>query len=143
MRRGLTIMVMLAIGAVSIGLYQIELEVRGLKRELSDLNRGLEAEQHAIRVLQAEWNFLNRPDRLQELTGEHLSMVPSIASQVASVEEIPFRIDEGRALVSDPQGGSPATESWPGNGEKLPLPAFKPRRRDRHVILASHEAAHD
>jgi len=54
-------------------------------------------------VLKAEWQYLNRPDRMQVLAEHHLDLQPMQIGQVVRITDIPMRgpkVDEiGRKLA--------------------------------------------
>jgi hypothetical protein len=145
MKRILTVAVLLAVAAMSVGLYWTELGVRDLKREQVRLQDELVRERDAIRVLRAEWSYLNRPERLQALAARYLHLVPSIASQVATVDAVPLRtpVAGGRVLTPSETPEDVGREVWPRADGPLPLPASKPRQPGRSVILAAHEVRDD
>ena len=73
-------------------MFHMSFEVDKLEMELSTLNRQALNEQEAIHVLRAEWSYLNRPDRLSDLSNELLpNLQPPAIQQIMSVEEIPER----------------------------------------------------
>ena len=71
------------------GLYLVKYEVQGLKDRNDALLAELEAERLAHDLLQAEWAYLNRPSRLQELADKHLKLVPMQPGQMAHWSDIP------------------------------------------------------
>lgn len=61
-------------------------ELRALQREIASLQEGLG-------VLNAEWAYLNRPDRLRELVNlnfRQLQLLPLQAGQFGTVAQIPY-----------------------------------------------------
>ncbi|MDP6952348.1 MAG: hypothetical protein QGF53_06265 [Alphaproteobacteria bacterium] len=78
------------LGAASLALYQLKYEVAALEAEHARLAYELAAEHEAIHVLKAEWAFLDRPDRLAELAGTHLDMVPLGADKVVAISDLPW-----------------------------------------------------
>ena len=48
-------------------------------------------ERDAIAVLKAEWQLLNRPDRLQAIADKHLDLQPLHVHQLARMSDLPNR----------------------------------------------------
>ncbi len=78
------------LGAAALALYQLKYEVAALEAEHIRLASELAAEHDAIHVLKAEWAFLDRPDRLAELAGSHLDLVPLGADRVVRISDLPW-----------------------------------------------------
>jgi len=58
--------------------------------ELSLVHTNLRHEKETIRVLSVEWDYLNRPQRLEALAKDQLGMVqPSVSEVVSGIHEIP------------------------------------------------------
>lgn len=91
MRRPLTAMAIVLIGILALGLYQLKYEVMRLEDRKSVYDRSIATEQEAIQVLRAEWSYLNRPQRLDELTKRHLDLVPVAVSQLGALDELAIR----------------------------------------------------
>jgi len=108
MIRRSTLLWLLAAIIVGCGLYQLKYEVQAKEERLARLNRHIQTEQEAIHVLNAEWAFLNRPDRLAELAGRHLEMNPLAPAQFTLMGAIPQRPVIQVAVEAD------ATTSVPG-----------------------------
>ena len=141
--RLLTVIVLLLTAVVSSGIYQLKYDVAEQEQTLTRLNRTLAAEREAIRVLEAEWSYLNRPDRLQDLAGRHLELLPTAVYGVETVREIPLRRAaapvEAAAVI---ETLSPAPTSIADLLLTLPPlpPAKPPRYSTRHraqTVLAS------
>lgn len=80
------LLAMLAGGA----LFWVSQQVQQTEREQRKLQRIVTQEQEAIRVLNAEWDYLNRPDRLEKLANEQLQMEPAKADDLLqNVHAIP------------------------------------------------------
>lgn len=57
---------------------------------LSDIRSNLAHEYESVRVLGVEWDYLNRPQRLEKLAAEQLGMeLPATTELVRNVNEIP------------------------------------------------------
>lgn len=85
---------LLALGvlaAASFGLYQLSYEVQRQEQELADLHDELARERQAILVLQAEWSWKTRPQRLQDLAERHLGLGPLTSAQIVTPDALPAR----------------------------------------------------
>lgn len=56
------------------GLFWVSQSVQESESRLYMLERSIESEREAIRVLRAEWDYLNRPERLEVLAEEYLGL---------------------------------------------------------------------
>ena len=54
----------------------------------NDLRAQMEEDRRAIKVLEAEWAYLSRPDRLQKLAQKFLVLQPTVARQVGDVADL-------------------------------------------------------
>ena len=72
-------------------LFWVSQQVQELEREQRQISSVIDQEQEATRVLSAEWDYLNRPDRLEDLARTYLNMEPmKVESAIASVNDIPM-----------------------------------------------------
>ena len=55
-------------------LFQTSQSVQRAEYELSQAQRHVGTEEESLRILTAEWDYLNRPERLEKLTLENLDM---------------------------------------------------------------------
>ena len=102
MIRAITMCVLLLAAATSYGLYEIKYEVQHLEEYYTDLNEDLLLEQEAIHISKAEWSYLSRPERLQDLSERFLALAPTDVGQIGTVDQIPARrlgLDVGPASV--------------------------------------------
>lgn len=100
--------------ALCFGLYKITNETRQAQRDLRTIEHAIEAERETVDVLRAEWSHLVRPARLEDLSERHLALQSISATQIATIDRIPFRQDVSAVLP--PLKGVAA-------------PAFVPRRK--------------
>lgn len=71
-------------------LFWVSQQVQQAEREQRKLQQVAIQEQEAIRVLNAEWDYLNRPDRLEQLAEVYLKMEPAKADDLLqNVSAIP------------------------------------------------------
>lgn len=89
----IAVWLLLATGAVA-AMFHITFEVEKLEARLHDVNRQIVREQETIHVLQAEWSYLNRPQRLESLSKELLpKLVPVASTQFITFARLPKRGD--------------------------------------------------
>ncbi|MDP6342973.1 MAG: hypothetical protein QF578_16060 [Alphaproteobacteria bacterium] len=130
MRQRITIVAMLLAVAVSFGLYRLELHVQDMERRLAQADERLREDQRTIRILKAEWSYLNQPARLQNLAERHLLLAPLSPQQINTLSALPLRpVDQGNGEFGDADHGF----------ESLPLPGVKPvrQRPSGGIIVAS------
>lgn len=76
------------IGAV---LFQTTQRVSDGRQKLAALTHDLQEEEETLRVLQAEWSYLNQPDRLEKLSREYLKLSPMKGQQFSRTGSIAMR----------------------------------------------------
>jgi hypothetical protein len=76
---------------VSFELYNGVHRVKAQEQTLASLKAQIAREAEAIRVLKAEWTYLNQPERLQALARRHLALAPTGASQIVVLTSLPLR----------------------------------------------------
>jgi hypothetical protein len=97
-----------------IGLYQLKHEVEAKDQIVQQLHQNYLEDQRAIRVLKAEWAYLNSPAYLQELAGRHLRLRPTAPSQILhSPSIIPLRTGLSARLAPQPEYRYPAPRQKP------------------------------
>lgn len=89
------------------GLFQVKYQVVSLEEELARLNTATLREQNQIHVLEAEWSYLNQPQRLEELNERFVHLKPINPVQFASIASIPMRPER---LDIEPGARLPGTE---------------------------------
>lgn len=85
-------------------LFWVSQQVQQLEREQRQLNQEIASQKEGIRVLDAEWDYLNRPDRLEVLVSQHLkTMVPvepeNLLRDAKAVPEPKFIDDETERTI--------------------------------------------
>lgn len=102
-------------------LYNGVSRVQSQERELASLKAQVVSEQEAIRVLKAEWSYLNQPERLQTLAREHLPLAPTGASQIVVLASLPLK-----SASADPSPVVEASQLPKKIVPNAPRPRFKP-----------------
>jgi cell division protein FtsL len=83
-----------AIGALvssALYAYTIKYETTLEAEQLQKIKMKIHRERDAIAVLKAEWQYLNRPDRVQALADRHLDLQAFSVTQVVRASDIPNR----------------------------------------------------
>lgn len=78
---------------VCFGLYNGVYLAKAHERELAQLKADIAKEGEAIRVLKAEWGYLNQPERLQALARKHLALAPTNPNQIVVLASLPLRAE--------------------------------------------------
>ncbi len=71
--------------------YSIKYETLYHAEQVAKLKAKVQREREAIAVLKAEWQHLNRPDRLQAAVEGHLDLQPLGVTQLARLSDLPNR----------------------------------------------------
>lgn len=139
-RIGTLFWVLLVSGAAG-GMYAVKYRVQGIEGALVKTEAATVAEQRQIRILDAEWTFLNRPETLARMNARFLSLVPVTATELrASVNDIPLRAMPAPGNEGPSQSGfmtvaalspasSPAPRLVPAVLREGPLGRASPGRR--------------
>ena len=73
------------VGLLASALFQLKYAVQANEDILARLNSELIASEQAVHVLNAEWSYLNRPDRIAELAARCLELEPMKPAQIAAM----------------------------------------------------------
>jgi hypothetical protein len=128
-------------------LFQTSQRVTDGRQKLSVLQRDLMDEEETLRVLQAEWSYLNQPERLEKLSREYLKLAPMKGQQFAKADSLPLR-----AVPEDPatQVALTATQETPLTATTVAVTAAEiaavdktstPRRPSKRPASASASAS--
>jgi len=83
---------LLLISATGFAMFGVKYQVQALEDQFARINRATAAEQHEIRVLDAEWAYLTRPETLDAMNRQFLSLAPISTKQLrTTVADIPMR----------------------------------------------------
>ena len=73
-------------------LYQVKIGIDAREASLLQLERKIRDTEREINVLEAEWAYLSRPERVLELSDRMLEMKPIDTDRILPIEAIPMRI---------------------------------------------------
>jgi cell division protein FtsL len=113
MLRFLNVVAILGLIGSAVYAYTIKYQTILRAEQITKLQHKVKAEQDAIAVLRAEWSFLTRPERVQQLADQYLDLEPLGVAKIVtaqSLPEKPERVDSiGRKLDALGLGGAATT----------------------------------
>jgi hypothetical protein len=71
--------------------YSVKYDTLFYVEQVAKLKTKIQRERDAIAVLKAEWQYLDRPDRLQAAADHHLDLQPMKIQQLARLSDLPER----------------------------------------------------
>jgi hypothetical protein len=122
MLRFFNIVAILALIGSAVYAYSIKYQTSFQAEQILKMKHEIKAEQDAIAVLRAEWSFLTRPERLQQLSDRYLDLQQLTVGQIVAASSIPdkaARVDSiGQRLNSLGLDGS--TSATTSGSESAP-----------------------
>jgi hypothetical protein len=83
---------LLLVSAAALATFAIKYEVQGLDDRLAEARKATATESRELRVLDAEWAYLNRPEMLAEMNRRFLALEPITRQQLQTAPaDIPMR----------------------------------------------------
>ena len=92
--------------AVGYAMFQVKYEVMRQEQTLATINRQIAEDREQIRVLNAEWSYLIRPNRIAQLAGRFLHLSDMSSAQIVPLGDVPFRANAAGAPTADPATAS-------------------------------------
>jgi cell division protein FtsL len=125
MIRPTNLVIFAAVACIGFGVFRVKHEVQELQEEYARINRQIVAERDAMHVLNAEWSYLNQPQRLADMARRHLELQPIATAQLGRLEALPAKPGApAMPMVAEaPLAGSSAASlpsSLPGAAVKSP-----------------------
>ena len=117
MMRLSTLLWAVLVGLSGYAMFQVKYEVAQLEDELARISRQIGSGREQIRVLGAEWSFLNQPARLDQLAKRHLSLGPIGRQQIGNIEQLPRQSPLPPAAVA--AAAPPSASSQPTAAPRL------------------------
>ena len=92
--------VIAALIAAAVAVYEVKYQSTYDVQRVAKLRAEIRAEQESIAALQAQWNRLTAPARIQDLAARHLGMKPLSVPQFGEFASLPERLPS----LGDPIG---------------------------------------
>jgi cell division protein FtsL len=87
-----TLFWLVLVSATGFAMFGVKYQVQALEDEMARTRRATAAEEHEIRVLEAEWAYLTRPESLETMNRRFLSLGPISTRQLhTTVADLPIR----------------------------------------------------
>ena len=83
----------LILSGLGTTLYQVKTSIDKRQRNLNNLELQISNAKRDIAVLEAEWAYISRPDRVMKLSNDLLQMTPIGQDRILELDSIPMRID--------------------------------------------------
>lgn len=74
--------------ALAFALYWAKAEAQAVREKVIALQEEVDNERRAVRTLEAELTWVERPDRLEAAAKRHLGLVPLTADRIATLNEM-------------------------------------------------------
>lgn len=117
----------------SVILFSTSQKVIDGEAKLAELKRETMREEESLRVLQAEWSYLNQPDRLEKLARQYLHLQPLTGRQFATMDTIPMRPIETATEempVAAKEAEKPKTKAETKTVKAIKAPVLKPAPKE-------------
>jgi hypothetical protein len=125
-----TLFWLVLVSATGFAMFGVKYQVQALEEELGRTNRATAAEEHEIRVLEAEWAYLTRPATLETMNRQFLSLGPIATKQLhTTAADIPLRPPPAELPPVQPPAvvaaaePAPAASTPPSAPEGVSVPA--------------------
>jgi len=93
MTRAMTFIGLFLTIVIGAGTYWVSHEVERLEKRYSAIQSEILSEQESIHVLEAEWSYLNNPQRIESLAKTYLKLDQIAPLQMASIDDLPEDAD--------------------------------------------------
>jgi cell division protein FtsL len=91
MLRFLNILAIVSLMGSAVYAYTIKYQTSYRAEQIAKTQIEIKSERDAIAVLRAEWAFLTRPERIQQLSDRYLDLQATTVSQIATAQSLPER----------------------------------------------------
>ena len=130
-----TLFWLVLVSTTGFAMFGVKYQVQALEDQLGRTNRATAAEEHELRVLEAEWAYLTRPATLEAMNRQFLSLGPIATKQLhTTAADIPLRppppepppppAEPPPVVAAD--GPAPAVSAAASEPEGVPVSAPEP-----------------
>jgi cell division protein FtsL len=98
MLRFLNIAAIVALIGSAVYAYTIKYQTSYRAEQIAKTKIEIKTEHDAIAVLRAEWSFLTRPERMQQLADKYLDLQPLRVDQIVTANSLPERANRGDGI---------------------------------------------
>lgn len=95
MIRALNLAMLALTVVICFGLYRVTHAAQEREADLKKVESQIADNERAIGVLKAEWTHLAQPSKVQAMATRYLDLEPMKATQIAYLNDIPMRANEG------------------------------------------------
>jgi hypothetical protein len=106
--RPATIVWFCVVVAVGYAMFQVKYEVMQQEQTLAGINKQITDDREQIRVLAAEWSYLTRPSRIEDLSARFLHLGNMNSAQILPLGAVPERADAGAPPAALPASAAAA-----------------------------------
>lgn len=140
-----TLMWLVLAGVASTLLFHTSQKVTDGRTTLARMNQNIQREEESLRVLQAEWSYLNQPERLEKLASQYLTLQPQKGRQFTELKDLK-NIDPSDFVVTtqktEPQADQHPTiaaDEAPQDASLAPAPASADAAEDADISSTTDE----
>jgi len=90
--------------------YSIKYESLYWAEQVAKVKVRIQRERDSIAILKADWQYLNRPDRLQAAVDRHLDLQPTAVAQLARLSDLPDKAPKTDEIARLLQGATTPKE---------------------------------
>jgi cell division protein FtsL len=83
-----------AFAVAAFGVYLVKYAVQDMQKQVASLEAQLHEEKESLHLLNAEWAYLNRPERLRTISEKHLELAPFDTRRMMPIEALPAMVQE-------------------------------------------------
>lgn len=91
----------MGLSLTAFALYLVKYSVQDVAQEVQQLQADLDDERDALKMLQAEWAYLNRAERLRSLSDKYLELVSMSGEKIVVLDVVPHNTADSRRYAQE------------------------------------------